>query len=119
PIASAVVHTGVDAAVDNAVPGPSSVDLINDNADARALVSNSLHASVAAGYYQHGYLQDSHPPAAIVNGNQLISYSDAQGEARWHYEEWLNGNSQVEQVSRNAMSEVTRAFSDHSIDLVR
>lgn len=119
PIASAVVHTGVDAAVDNAFPGPSSVDLINDNADARALVSNSLHASVAAGYYQHGYLQDSHPPAAIVNGNQLISYSDAQGEARWHYEEWLNGNSQVEQVSRNAMSEVTRAFSDHSIDLVR
>ena len=118
PIAATVLHNGVDQAIDSVFPGPDIHNLIDDNTEARAIMSNSIHASIAGGYYQHGYLHGA--PSSIVDSqNQLISYGDATGDARWHYEEWLNSDPHVEQVSQKALSEVTRAFSEHDIDLVR
>jgi hypothetical protein len=119
PIASAVLHTGVDATIDHAFPGPDSTKLITDNANAKAFVTNSLHASIAAGYYENGHLHGTQPPASIISGNSLISYGDARGDALWHYEQWLNGDPHVEQVSREALQEAARGFHDHDIDLLR
>ena len=121
PLASAVVHTGVDSAIDHAFPGPSPGVLMSDNTEAKALLTNSLHAAIVGGYYEAGYLgdDDARPPSTIVPHGKLISYGDARGDARWDYEGWMNGNSHVEQVSRQAMSEVSRAFQERGIDLVR
>jgi hypothetical protein len=121
PLASAVVHTGVDSAVDHAFPGPDASHMIVQNADAKAVMTNSLHASIVGGYYEHGYLSDhdARPPHSIAPGGRLISYGDVSGDTRWDYEGWMNGNSHVEQVARPALTEVSRAFQERSIDLVR
>ncbi len=94
---------------------------MSDNTEAKALLTNSLHAAIVGGYYEAGYLgdDDARPPSTIVPHGKLISYGDARGDARWDYEGWMNGNSHVEQVSRQAMSEVSRAFQERGIDLVR
>jgi hypothetical protein len=120
PVASAVLHTGVDAAVDHAFPGPDPEKLVLDNADAKALVTNSLHAAIVGGYYEHGQLHSdgARPPASIAPDGRLISYGDVSGDARWDYEQWMNGNSHVENVARPALLEVSRAFQERSVDLV-
>jgi FHA domain len=121
PLASAIVHNGVDSAIDSAFPGPDVSHLITDNSDAKALMTNALHASIVGGYYENGQLSatDALPPASIAPGGQLASYGDVHGDARWDYDEWINGNSHVEQVSRQALAEVSRAYQERAVDLVR
>jgi hypothetical protein len=53
-----------------------------------------------------------------MQGNHLASYGDLQGNGRFDYEEWMNGNGHVEEVSRNAMLEASRAYQERSIDLI-
>jgi hypothetical protein len=118
PVAGAIVHNGVDAAIDGVFPGPDPGQVITDNAQAKSLMVNSLHSSIVSGYYRHGYLADAHAPATIVNGSQLIPYGDAKGDARWDYEGWMNGNTQVHHVTQQAYEEVSRALAERGVDLV-
>jgi hypothetical protein len=120
PVAGAIVHTGVDEGIDTMFPGPDPEHLIMQNADAKAVMTNSLHAAITAGYYEHGQLgYTGHPPHSIAPNGQLVSYGDATGDARWDYDEWINGNSEVERVAGHSFSEVSRAFQERAVDLVR
>lgn len=119
PVAGAIVHNGVDAAIDSAFPGPDAGGLITDDAQAKSLMTNSLHAAITAGYYNHGHITGTTPPASALNGNQLVSYGDMNGSQRFQFEEWMNGNGHVEQATREAMQEASRAYQERSIDLIR
>jgi hypothetical protein len=121
PLAGTIVHNGVDQAIDGLFPAPDISHVMVQNTDAKALMTNSLHASIAGGYYEHGQLgHDGKPPDTIAPNGQLISYGDTgdHSDTRWDYEQWMNGNSEVERVSHPALSEVSRAFQERSIDLV-
>jgi hypothetical protein len=119
PVAGAIVHNGVDAAIDSAFPGPDANDLITDNSQAKALMTNSLHAAITSGYYNHGQITGTMPPAGAMNGNQLASYGNLDGSTRFQFEQWMNGDSHVEQATREAMQEASRAYQERSIDLIR
>jgi hypothetical protein len=119
PLASAIVHGGVSSAIDSAFPGPDVSHVITDNSDAKALMTNSLHASIVGSYYEHGQLSaDALPPASIMPDGQLASYGDVHGQARWDYNGWINDNPQVEKVTRQAFAEVSRAYQERAVDLV-
>jgi hypothetical protein len=121
PLAGTIVHNGVDQAIDGLFPGPDVSHVMVQNTDAKALMTNSLHASIAGGYYEHGQLgHGGNPPASIAPNGQLISYGDTgeHSDTRWDYEQWMNGNSEVERVAHPALSEVSRAFQERSIDLI-
>ncbi|HEV8460217.1 MAG TPA: hypothetical protein VGQ38_05870 [Gaiellaceae bacterium] len=121
PLAGTIVHNGVDSAIDGLFPGPDISHVIIQNSDAKALMTNSLHASIAGGYYEHGQLgHDGKPPSTIAPDGRLVSYGDTteHSDARWDYEQWMNGNSEVERVAQPALSEVSRAFQERAIDLV-
>jgi hypothetical protein len=116
PILGAAAHSGIDAAIQSAFPGPDAEKVIFENFDARVFIQNSLHAQIASAFQAHGYLS---APKPLLNDGRLISYASTSGPQRLAYESWLNGNGKVDVVTRNAYNEIDRAFNENGVDLFR
>jgi hypothetical protein len=116
PVADAVVHTGVDQAFDKAFPGPDPLQVSLTNADAKLDMINSIRASIAAGYYDHGQIHVQLPPDLQGTNGHLKAYGSLDVEAKRSYERWMHENQQVADAVGPAAGQVSDAFTDQSID---
>jgi hypothetical protein len=115
PVADAIVHNGLNAAIDHALPGPDPTDTVLKNLDAKSTVENSLRSALAAGYYKHGVITTA-PPSDIISNGHLIPYTDLPDtEARNQYNAWMNTQS-VTNVVDPAYDKLSNAFSEAGID---
>jgi len=116
PVLGAAAHGGIDAAVDSAFPGPDAEKVIFQNFDAKMFMQNAIHAQIAAGYHDHGYLK---APQQLVKNGQLVSYTSTTGDDRLRYDAWVNENDKVRAVTNNAYNTIDQAFNQNSVDLFR
>jgi hypothetical protein len=89
---------------------PDIQEVVDANDDSKALIRNTMHAGIVAGYYENGLIVREGPPSSLVENGSLVSYRTLSPEQVADFNLWMGNSDEIQDVAGEAFDRADTTF---------